>query len=85
MALTHEPPPALRAGNQLPLAALSMPRRVMATSMRRPSPAQNDSLLRGNENAWTELAAEVSLQPISCFAVKWRLRSRLLVGQCHPT
>ena len=38
--------------------------------------AQNDSLLSGNENAWTELAAEISRQPISRFAVSCRLRRR---------
>jgi len=32
--------------------------------------AQNDSLIRNNENAWTELAAKSSLHPISSFAAQ---------------
>jgi len=33
-------------------------------------------LPRGNQNALTELAPEISLHLISCFALTWRLRRR---------
>jgi len=42
--------------------------------------AQNACGNSSNENAVTELAAELSLHPISSFAVQWRWRRRLQPG-----
>jgi len=38
-------------------------------------------MIRLNQNARTELAAEASLHPISCCALKWRLRRRRRPGR----
>ena len=38
-------------------------------------------MIRLNQNAWTELAAEASRHPISCCALKWRLRRRRRPGR----
>jgi hypothetical protein len=73
------PPPALRAGNRLPLGTLPQARRVAAASMPIRHTAQNACDRFSNQNALTELAAEASLHPISSFAVQWRWRR-----QQHP-
>jgi hypothetical protein len=65
------------------LATLTLARRVGADSSPIHSAAQNASGTCHNENARTELAAEDSLYPISCFAVRGAcLRGRQSVS--HP-
>ena len=62
-------PPALRAGNRLPLRALSHSRRVIAYSCDIRHAAKNARYTSNNQNARTELAAETSLSRFPCFAL----------------
>ena len=63
-------PPALRAGNRLPLRALTQSRRVTAHSHEIRHAARNARCTSGHENAPVELAAETSLSRFPCFALR---------------
>jgi len=63
-------PPALRAGNRLPLRALSQSRRVGADSRDIRHAAKNAGCTSSTENAMAELAAATSLSRFPCFALR---------------